>query len=871
MIKKINKINNLGRFENFEGTSEFGKNTILFGFNGAGKSTLSDIFYSLTKDDTEEYLTRRRTLNREDESGEKNITIELTGENEELYRFENDKWTSKPEKIYVFNEKYVEDHVFVSRQVEGDTAPIGIGAEGAGLMRKKSLLVHSNQELYSEINEGISQLLEAKIKIKDFTHPKINTRTNILKRFEKIVGFNLYALDDKEKIKEKLHNNERYSREIQIIEDCREKYNRIKNVEKISVSLVLKKMKYIPRVSSKQIAEFLENTLTTTDIKWAVRGYKNQKNEKICPMCGQSISDKQAIAFFNKLGKYVSQNKDENLNEYSKELNVIATKLESLNIGEKIDIFVEIVNELNDNNLLLKRETDRLQKGLAWTLEKTEIINNLVKKIYEKAENPYMDISFLNEEDDAIKLLNAVINNIITLGDILDCIQERIETKNQKTINREETGKIYELSYGAEGGYRDIAEAIKSKASKYIKNNNKINALNAEINDCYNQSRLIQVNDFLLNLNTHLKIEVKDNQYYIKLKDFKAKKHEDKETIISEGENRAIAFAYFLAEISNDENGNDERIIVVDDPISSMDLSRKSIISHKISEMMNDDNCQMILMTHDIGFVERVKSYLSRRTTCELLEIRSGRKDFIELSIEDYLTDDEKVYKTFIKQAENSDNELDKIIAFMSLRPFAYVMKATKEKFEKVMKKSTYFAHTLYSKKTRISFKKKDYDNKALKSYVRLINSATGLKFGVDEIVGDFSFEGFDFEKISNLYLSVPLDSMDNMRKKVLLLRPLIEACFFQFSQKPKFDPEKISKMYNDTIKANKTDDEKMKMCLQLKEMYDASKKYHHGAEDGSLLGISWVNPNEVEYFDQIIQKIIEKIHSMGEIRSLSA
>ena len=80
MIRKINKINNLGRFENFEGTSEFGKNTILFGFNGAGKSTLSDIFYSLTKDDTEEYLTRRRTLNREDESGEKNITIELTGE-----------------------------------------------------------------------------------------------------------------------------------------------------------------------------------------------------------------------------------------------------------------------------------------------------------------------------------------------------------------------------------------------------------------------------------------------------------------------------------------------------------------------------------------------------------------------------------------------------------------------------------------------------------------------------------------------------------------------------------------------------------------------------------------------------------------------
>lgn len=34
MIRKINKINNLGRFENFEGTSEFGKNTILLALQG---------------------------------------------------------------------------------------------------------------------------------------------------------------------------------------------------------------------------------------------------------------------------------------------------------------------------------------------------------------------------------------------------------------------------------------------------------------------------------------------------------------------------------------------------------------------------------------------------------------------------------------------------------------------------------------------------------------------------------------------------------------------------------------------------------------------------------------------------------------------
>ena len=44
MIKRISKIKNLGRFEDFSGSYDFSSNTIIFGFNGAGKSTLSDIF-----------------------------------------------------------------------------------------------------------------------------------------------------------------------------------------------------------------------------------------------------------------------------------------------------------------------------------------------------------------------------------------------------------------------------------------------------------------------------------------------------------------------------------------------------------------------------------------------------------------------------------------------------------------------------------------------------------------------------------------------------------------------------------------------------------------------------------------------------------
>lgn len=870
MIKRIEQINNLGRFENFSTTSEFGNNTIIFGFNGAGKSTLSDIFYSLSKDNTDDYLGRRRTLNREGEFGEKTIDIRISSDEGLQYIFSGDSWNCRPQKLFVFNEKYIEEHVFVSKQVEGNVVPIAMGTQGVSLLRQKENLENINNELLARINSDIGLLTESGLKIKDFSNTKVSGKTAI-KRFNSMATFPLYPVSNETAIREKLRKNEVYSQEIEICERCDELYVSIKNVELISITNVFKKIERIPRISSRELAKFLENSLTSVDLKWAVRGYQNQKDKEICPMCGQEIVDKQAIIFFRKLGKYISQGKNGQLLGFSKELSSIASQLSNIRISERIANFVKIVDELDSANLLLKKDVNRLQRGLSWRDVHSQHIDTLISKIYEKAENPYLDIDISEDEKASLKLLNAVISNIIVLGDILEVVKSRIEEKNARNFVKEEVGKICELSYGASGSYRIVAERIKSDAGAYIRNAEKIEKLSIEITDCYNQNRLSIVNEFLQKLNTQIKIEVKNGHHYIKLKDFQAKELEKKDSIFSEGENRAIAFAYYLAEISFAENGNESRTIVIDDPISSMDLSRKSIISHRVAEMMNVENWQIILMTHDISFVERVVSYLNSNITCNLLEIRSNKSDFLPLRMQEYLTDDRQVYEKFIGDALNSTEEIDRIMALMALRPYSFVLGADAENYKKIEKTSTYFAHTLYSKNKSISFKSKNYTNKKLVSYVRLVNRATGRKINPVDLVGDYSFTGFDFDKLTNLYNSIPLDSVENMRKKVMLMRPLIEACFFQLSSRDKFDPEHIGAMYAKTIKANKSNELRSRMCLELKELYDASKKYHHGADEGSLLGIAWVNPNEVEYFDIRIQEIVSVITREGILREIPA
>ena len=47
----------------------------------------------------------------------------------------------------------------------------------------------------------------------------------------------------------------------------------------------------------------------------------------------------------------------------------------------------------------------------------------------------------------------------------------------------------------------------------------------------------------------------------------------------------------------------------------------------------------------------------------------------MQLDVKEYLTDDEHVYEEFIRDAERSNDELTRIIALMSLRPYAYVKK----------------------------------------------------------------------------------------------------------------------------------------------------------------------------------------------------
>ena len=287
--------------------------------------------------------------------------------------------------------------------------------------------------------------------------------------------------------------------------------------------------------------------------------------------------------------------------------------------------------------------------------------------------------------------------------------------------------------------------------------------------------------------------------------------------------------------------------------------------------MFGNNNDQVIVMTHDIAFVEQILEFSGTiKNDVSMLELKNRENVFYPLEIKDYLMSDEMVYKSFITNTIASNNESDRIIALMSLRPYTSIVNP--EEYSTIEKKSTYFAHTVYAHnaKRNIKYDENMYNCQGLRKYIHDVEDATQLEVDCNSLVPDgYCFSGFEYENVKTLYLSIGLETIADARKKAMLLRVALEACLFQLTTKAKFDPERIGNEYKKVIGSCSGD--KKKIAKKLKELYDLSKKYHHGADEGSTLGLSWINPDELELFDRELKEIFDWIDENCVIKMVAA
>ena len=290
--------------------------------------------------------------------------------------------------------------------------------------------------------------------------------------------------------------------------------------------------------------------------------------------------------------------------------------------NEFYDVKEKIIKFKNETNDFLKNNSNVIN-DTSIVLSLNEFLNSVEQELKKKT-NDLKYICNINKDLDAIK----------KLFNLIDDQNEKIKQNNDK-INDIENSKIKLITKGWEfirnisntdvEKYNQNKQSITKEINKIIENKTqqeeKIVNIETEIHELENSitgitKTITQINNLLKEFNfTNFSLkENDDNLTYSSIR----KDGEDATNTLSEGEFSFISFLYFYNIVFGSRNKRglqEEHILIIDDPVTSMDSNVLFIISTLIRNLI--DMCveekrnikQMFILSHNIYFFKEV-SYL---------------------------------------------------------------------------------------------------------------------------------------------------------------------------------------------------------------------------------------------------------------------
>jgi len=350
---------------------------------------------------------------------------------------------------------------------------------------------------------------------------------------------------------------------------------------------------------------------------WVHRGKSYLQDDDICPFCQQeTITDdfkKQLESYFDK--SFLEETKQINtLNQsYNTHSNNILHQLEQIetthknNPNTKLDVdkfsayLKTITSQFTSNMVLLSNKINEPSRSIELVPTKEQLIN--IQKIIEEANIEIRKHNILvdNYIEEKKKLISSIWKyiaeeyktNIEAYNKNIEGLGKGIEKLKKEHIEKQEQWKVLDL---------EIKELTKNVTS--------VQPTVDEIN------KVLKYYGFL-----NFEIVPSDensNQYQIKREDGTLA-----ESTLSEGEITFITFLYFLQlakGATSKDKISEERVLVIDDPISSLDSNVLFVVSTLIKDIIENIKKdigsikQLIVLTHNVYFHKEV-SFINSRDT----------------------------------------------------------------------------------------------------------------------------------------------------------------------------------------------------------------------------------------------------------------
>ncbi len=242
---------------------------------------------------------------------------------------------------------------------------------------------------------------------------------------------------------------------------------------------------------------------------------------------------------------------------------------------------------------------DRLQEGISRYCGK---IQDLVRALEKKRKNPFSSQQQLDcRDDDELPSLLEQINALITeqkqrTGDFRGIVVRAREALEFHLVS-ESLQKYLELSEAVQLAERTLLELTKSLASA----ESEITILERDL--IQHRRPADELNRSLLEYLGHdeIRFETKAKGYRILRRGNLAKR-------LSEGEKTAIALLYFLKSLEDKDFILKDGIVVLDDPVSSLDQNSLYNAFSFIQERTRNA-AQLFVMTHSFSFFRQVRNW----------------------------------------------------------------------------------------------------------------------------------------------------------------------------------------------------------------------------------------------------------------------
>nr|WVL56254.1 AAA family ATPase [Xanthomonas nasturtii] len=146
-------------------------------------------------------------------------------------------------------------------------------------------------------------------------------------------------------------------------------------------------------------------------------------------------------------------------------------------------------------------------------------------------------------------------------------------------------------------------------------------------------------------------------------------------TALSEGDKRALAFAFFIAKVQNDP-GLPSKIVVIDDPMCSLDRMRRSHTIQILKKLAVECR-QLIILAHDASFLQSLDDSLERipqfkkPKTRTYVKITTAQGDYSTFGLLDLAKECASFYQDNLKAIvgfRDAKEDSDKQLAALALR-----------------------------------------------------------------------------------------------------------------------------------------------------------------------------------------------------------